>query len=96
MPLTRAERLRTFYEKLSEASPAHSMESALALLSASLDAVEDEHSGDPNEPHRWHELGRMFPPQQDRIERLKSRPGVWLARSFRHFALIGDNGSIEI
>ncbi len=61
------ERLKEFFQRLASLQPASTFEEAYRQLCKTLDQVEDEMSGLPNEPERWMTLDRMFPPQSDRM-----------------------------
>jgi hypothetical protein len=95
MKKTRKQRLEIYYQRLRDAPPAESFDTALRLICDKLDEVEDEFSGEPNDPARWMELNRMFPPQADRIHADHPRPGVTIAVTRGHEILIGSNGSLE-
>lgn len=94
--MTKEERLREFVRRLGDADPADSAESALKLLSAILNEVEDLYSGVPYAPSRWQGDGRMYPPQTDSARLVAGRAGVTRYRSRGHNTLIGQNGSIRI
>ncbi|MCA8913111.1 MAG: hypothetical protein KDB82_15530 [Planctomycetes bacterium] len=96
MKKTRAERLAICFERLATAPPADSYEAALKLVCDTLDQVEDEFSGEPNDPSRWMELDRMFPPLADNLFPDTPRKGVTTAVTRGHNILIGSNGSVEI
>lgn len=94
--LPKKERLRIFIERLSLAQPTTSADDALELVAEVLNAVEDEHSGVPNNPEAWKDDGRMYPPQENNRREVPDRPSVRRYRSARHNTLIGSNGSIRI
>ncbi len=71
-------------------------EDAYALLCATLDAVEDEHSGVPNNPSNWRTDGRMYPPQLDRVYAVPGFPEVLRYGHFKHDTFIASNGAIEV
>lgn len=96
MKKTRAERLEIYLRYLKDAEPVGSSEDALELICRTLDEVEEEYTDDPNEPERWRELDRMFPPQSDRIALESPRPGITTVVTRGHEIYIGDNGSFEI
>lgn len=91
----KSERLAEFFRRLGEADPVASFEAAHQLLCTTLDQVEDELSGLPNEPERWLTLDRMFPPQSDRMSSVE---GCDVKRfdNLRHITYIAGNGAIEI
>jgi hypothetical protein len=88
MKKPRHERLVIYFERLLAAEPADTYEAALGLICRTLDEVEDEFSGEPNEPDRWRELDRMFPPQADSVFANKPRVGVATAVSRGHYILM--------
>jgi hypothetical protein len=92
---SKQERLSEFFRRLANAQPASSFEEANRLISSTLNAVEDELSGLPNDPTRWKELGRLFPPQNDK-QREIVKSTIWRVDSLRHCTFIGSNGSFEI
>jgi hypothetical protein len=94
--LARFERFAVFLERLSAAAPADSAEGAYELLSATLNAVEDEFSDVPFDPAKWKTDGRMYPPQPDNRRAVAGYPEVVRYRSLAHHTLIGSNGSIQI
>jgi len=93
--VSKAERLTEFFRRLGLAEPASSFDDGYRLLCSTLDAVEDDLSGLPNEPDRWMTLDRMFPPRSDRMS---SVAGCDVRRfdSIGHITYIGLNGAIEI
>ena len=93
--LSQAARLSKFYGALQAAKPAGSADEALDLLSRTLTAVEDAHSGVAAvaEPGLAY-TGRMYPPMADFISRLPGGGLEALTKGQR--LLFGSNGSIEI
>lgn len=91
----KAIRLEEFFRRLNSAGAVASFEEAYDLLCSTLNQVEDEFSGLPNEPDQWMASDRMFPPQTDRMS---SVPECTVKRfdSLRHITYIAKNGSIEI
>jgi hypothetical protein len=94
--LTRAERLAIFVSRLMAAPCADSAEEAYVLLSNTLNAVEDEHSGVTYDLDRSSSDGRMYPPQSDSIRDIDGRPELTRYRSRAHNTFIGKNGAIRI
>ena len=92
---SKAERLAEFFRRLGAASAASSGDEAYRLLCSTLDQVEDEMSGLPNQPARWLTLDRMFPPQTDRMT-LVEGCAVTRFENLRHITYIAANGAIEI
>ena len=89
-------RLEIFYARLREAAPAQSHDEAYALLCDTLNAVEDEFSGVPNNPTNWKTDGRLYPPQKDRVYAVSGFPEVLRYNSFKHDTYISSNGAIEV
>jgi hypothetical protein len=94
--LHKNERFALFRQRLLDAPPASSLEEAFATLAATLNAVEDELSGIPNNPSNWQNDGRMYPPQRDHRRTPRNAPGVVRYRSVGHNTFIAENGSIRI
>ncbi len=94
--MTRGERLALIFDRLREAPPATSYEEAYALLCTVMTAVEDEHSGVPNDPTQWLKDGRLYPPQEDNAATVPGSPGVVRYRSVAHYTYIAPNGAIEV
>lgn len=91
---TKSERFAIFIRKLTEAPPAGSRDTALALLQRVMDAVEDEHSGKDktNYTERMHIWGWEF-----NWRDLSSDPCYWddsVAK--KHRTQIYYNGRIVI
>lgn len=89
------ERLKEFFRRLASLEPASTFEEAYRQLCKTLDQVEDEMSGLPNEPERWMTLDRMFPPQPDRMSSV-AECDVKRFDNLRHITYISGNGAIEI
>ena len=89
-------RLQLFYERLQAAPAASTHDESYALVCDTLNAVEDEHSGVPNNPNNWQTDGRLYPPQPDRSYAVDGFPGVVRYRSFGHNTYIASNGAIEV
>lgn len=89
-------RLLLFYQRLREASAASTHDGAYALICSTLDAVEDEHSGVPNNPQNWQTDGRLYPPQIDSVRKVDGFPEVLRYRSSNHNTFIRSNGAIEV
>lgn len=92
---SKAKRLAEFFRRLGAAEPVASFDEAYQLLCSTLDEVEDELSGQPNEPERWMTLDRMFPPHSDRMSSVN---GCDVKRfdNVAHITYIAANGAIEI
>jgi hypothetical protein len=68
---TMQERLQEFFRRLNDAVAFASFDEAYRMLCGILDQVEDELTGLPNEPERWSEIARLFPPQKDRMSSIE-------------------------
>jgi hypothetical protein len=93
--LSKQERLRECFRRMASADPSSSFDEAYRLLCTTIDQVEDEHSGQPNEPERWKELDRIFPPKMDRMSSIEGTD-VKRFDTVRHLTYIAPNGAIEI
>ncbi|TWB12842.1 hypothetical protein FBZ89_12355 [Nitrospirillum amazonense] len=96
MVLAKTQRFQLFLERLAVAPPAADADGALALLSAVLNGVEDEHAGVPHDPANWQADGRMYPPQADAARLVPGRDGWRRYRNRGHNTLVGVDGAIEI
>jgi hypothetical protein len=94
--VSKGKRLKLFLERLAEAPPANSADGAFDLLTAALNAVEDEFSGVSHRPESWRTDGRMYPPQEDSRVKCPEHPSLRKYRSKGHYNFIGANGSIRI
>lgn len=95
-PPPKSERLRVFLERYRKRLPAASFEQAYGLLVTTLNEVEDELTGIPNEPDHWMDDGRLYPPQQDSWRSVHGYPGLTRMRSVGHNTYIAANGAVEI
>lgn len=93
---SKAVRLQVFLKRLEQAAPVATSSAALALVSETLIAVEDELTGIPYDPSQWRSDGRMYPPQADGARDVPGRPDVTRYRSVAHNTFIGSNGAIRI
>lgn len=96
MALPKSERLRIFMSRLKNEPPATTFQDGLALLARVLNAVEDEHSGVPNNPAAWLMDGRMYPPQDDNLREVDGRPDLKRLRARDHNIYVGAEGAIRI
>jgi len=94
--MNKSARLAVFYDRLQEAPPAGTHDEAYELLCVTLNAVEDEHSGVPNNPASWQTDGRLYPPQRDRVFAVQVFPEVLRYNSFKHDTFVAGNGAIEV
>lgn len=92
---SKAERLAEFFRRLGQAGAASTWDEGYRLLCRTLDQVEDELSGLPNEPERWMTLARLFPPRWDRMSSLEEYD-IKRFDNLRHITYIAANGAIEI
>lgn len=92
--MNKAQRVEVFFQRLEDAPPCTTGESAYALLCETLNHVEDQLSGIPYNPANWADDGRLYPPQLDRMSVLSG--GIWRFRSLCHVTLIAPNGAIRI
>jgi hypothetical protein len=93
--LSKAERLTIFNHRLLNAAPANSADDALALLTRTMDEVEDAFSGVAKvENPGLKYAGRMYAPRQDFITRLPN--GGLQAKTAGNTIVFGPDGSIEI
>jgi hypothetical protein len=90
------ERLTIFFERLRAAYPAVNHDEAMALLSTTLNTVEDEFSGVPYNPEEPGTDGRMYPPAGQFRYPKWERPEVRCYRQTAHATFVADNGAIEI
>lgn len=98
MGLSKPERISELFKRLKSASPFSSGDDVLAKLAALIRAVEDEHSGVPENPSAADSLvtdGRMYPPHPNH-ERETGNIRVRKFRQRRHVTLIGENGAIRV
>jgi hypothetical protein len=96
MDATKNERFEEFLKRLEAAPPAASAAEAMALLSSTLNAVEDEMTSIPYNPALPTDDGRMYPPQEDNAHTEGEFPGVVRYRNARHNTRIDRDGGIRI
>lgn len=91
----KAERLAEVFRRLGEAKLCSTFDEAYELLCKTMDEVEDELTGYPNEPDQWMQIQRLFPPQMDRMSSVE---GCDMKRfdSRRHVTYIAGNGALEV
>lgn len=93
--LAKAARLKIFYEELSEARPATSMDDAIELLTVTLLSVEDRFSGIERGTGTGDD-GRMYPAKADNRRSVPGRSDVVRFRSKAHNTYISSEGAILI
>ncbi len=89
-------RLTEFFRRMLEASAAGNSGEALGLITETLNAVEDEHSGVPNDPTGPRADERMFPPIERYHFAIEGRPDLDGYRQKGHDTIIAGNGAILI
>ena len=94
--LTIHERLEEFLTRMRAAPCCGSFDAAFALLSETLNAVEDELSGIPFDPERSRFDGRMYPPQEDARRTVLGREDLRRYRSKQHSTYFSMEGAILI
>ncbi|MEZ5944355.1 MAG: hypothetical protein R3C18_23450 [Planctomycetaceae bacterium] len=92
---SKADRLAEIFRRMSAAPACSTFDKAYELLCKTIDEVEDELTDYPNEPDRWMQLQRLFPPQMDRMSSVQ---GCDLKRfdNRRHVTYIASNGAMEV
>ncbi len=95
-PLTIHQRLELFFHEIRARERAANHDEAMALISSTLNAVEDKFSGIPYNPDQRRTDGRMYPPDERWRYRNWERLGIRCYRQFAHATFIADNGAIEI
>ena len=96
MDAPKGDRIKEFFRRLDEAGAAGTHDEAFDLVTALLNAVENEMTTIPFDPPNWQTDGRMYPPQADAYRPVPGHPGVRRYRSRGHNMFIAENGAIEI
>lgn len=91
----KAERLQEYFRRLSNATPAASFDQGYQMLCEIMTRVENELTGLPDDPTRWKEIDRMFPPGMDCMRSIPDS-AVKAFDHLRHVTYIASNGAIEI
>ena len=92
---SKSARLLEVFRRMKLAPAPSSFDEAYRLLCRTIDQVEDELTGLPNEPARWRESGRLHAPQRDRMSSIANCE-VKRFDSLRHLTYIAPNGALEI
>ena len=92
---SKGKRLAEIFRRIGVAPACSTLDEAYQLLCGTMNEVEDELKPYPNEPDRWMELPRLFPPQTDRMSSVE---GCDVKRfdSLRHVTYIAGNGAMEV
>jgi hypothetical protein len=96
MALSKKDRLDEFLRRLRACPAARDANEARHQVEEVLNAVEDEHSGVPNDPEDPNADERMFPPSDDFLVFVPERDDLMRFRHVRHDTTFGRNGAIEI
>ena len=92
---SKTDRIGIVFFRLKNAPGCGSADEMLAVLSATMNAVEDEFSGAPFDPDNWMTDGRLYPPQEDQ-RRQDPVPGVRRYRTRGHWIDISEDGAMRI
>ncbi|EAQ77619.1 hypothetical protein [Blastopirellula marina] len=96
MEISKEDRFQEFLRRLADSSSASSHDEAFALLSNTLNKVEDELTDILSQPDRWQSDGRMYPPREDNARDVDGRCDVIRYRHKGHNTFVRENGAIEI
>jgi hypothetical protein len=94
--MTKRERIAELVRQLEAARPAASADEALHLVTSTLEAIEDQHSGVPNDPSSPFADERIWPPIARYHFAIEGRDDLDGYRQKGHETLIGANGAILI
>lgn len=94
--MTKGERVAELMRRLEASPPADGAEAALRLVTSALDAIEDQHSGAPNDPTSPMADERIWPPIAKYHFEIQGRPDLDGYRQRGHETVIGANGAILI
>jgi hypothetical protein len=94
--MTKGERIAELVRRLEAAEPVGSADDALCLVTSVLEAIEDHHSGVPNDPASPFADERIWPPIAKYAFALKGRDDLDGYRQRGHETIIGANGAILI
>lgn len=95
VPAPKSDRLAEFIRRLTIAPSAADHDTALNLISSTLNAVEDELSGVPFDPARSLFDGRLYPPSED-YESESQIAGTRCYRQRGHATFISPSGALRI
>lgn len=93
--MERGQRFKLFLELLMSEAKSANMGEAKASLEWTLNEIEDQHSGVPYDPAKWESDGRMYPPQDDFLQK-GSNEDIAIYHSRGHRISFGRNGAIRI
>jgi hypothetical protein len=96
MPIPKRDRLALFVSTMKSLPLSSSMDERRTQLTATLNAIEDEHSGTPYNPETWLTDGRMYPPDDDYKRDVPGRPDLTRFRSRGHNTYFRNNGAVRI
>jgi hypothetical protein len=94
--MTKGERIAELVRRLEAAVPPASSEEALHLVTTTLEQIEDEHSGVPNDPASPMADERIWPPIDRYHFVVDGRPDLDGYRQKGHETILGANGAILI
>jgi hypothetical protein len=94
--LPKLQRLELFFDRLRAKESAVDHDAAMALLSNTLNGVEDEFSGVAYNPEEPGTDGRMYPPNERFRYPIWERVGVRCYRQVAHATFVAENGAVEI
>ncbi len=92
--LSKPERLKLLFDRLTQCEPATDCDEALALISALLREIEDQFSGIPYDPAEGGSDGRLYAPVEHYRRPKAERPGVRCYWQVAHATFLADNGAI--
>jgi hypothetical protein len=94
--LPKLQRLELFLDRLRGKESASDHDAAMALLSNTLNGVEDEVSGVPYNSEEPGSDGRMYPPNARFRYPKWEQAGIRCYRQVAHATFIANNGAVEI
>ncbi len=94
--MTKGERTAELMRRLEAAQPVNNADEALHLVTSVLEAIEDQHSGVPNDPSSPLADERIWPPIARYSFAIEGRDDLDGFRQKGHETIIGANGAILI